>query len=628
MRTYPLIRRRLSNEHVMTVLFAVILLYLLPQWLQNPKEMLSFTAVLVLSLILDAVAGFIRYKQLVCSVSAAVTAGILQVITPGIPLWGRLVGIAAAILLGKQIWGGTGKNTLNPAIVGYLLVTVIFGSTYAPIDINPVIIILPAVVFSLPFILVRPFASVGFISGMVLSMLTHTSSAWPLILTNSIFFGCLVLTDPVTITPKKLTGLIGGFISGFLPLILGDPAITIALCILLLNLISYLIDDLSHHPVKRLFYIPPVLKSVIQEVDYSIPSLDLTGRKPDQLDKITAERGESTEKIDEIISGTGELTPDIVLKRLAANNVYGNGGAAFPTAEKIKAVIESNTKRKYLIINGVECDPGLIHDKWLLRNLAEEIYRGIKVVSQCADFAEVILAVKNTEGLAFPEEVKLRRVKNFYPAGFEKTLIEHVVGIKLDEESIPSVCGILVLNVQTLISVYEAVCLNKPAIDKYITVSDLKAGVGRTVKVRIGENIWKTAGAVYPGQKPVFTGGGVMQAHMTDDLEIIKKDTNFIAVSNLPRYKESPLCSNCSACVSNCPKGLQVHRIAELVDAEKYDEAARFRPDQCIRCGICSYVCLAGKNLSARVGEAKDKVNSLRSRNPVETELHLTKEVN
>ena len=44
----------------------------------------------------------------------------------------------------------------------------------------------------------------------------------------------------------------------------------------------------------------------------------------------------------------------------------------------------------------------------------------------------------------------------------------------------------------------------------------------------------------YQGQ--VFVGGGMMQCHSADEEEVIGKDVNFIALGDLPYYKESPLC--------------------------------------------------------------------------------------
>jgi electron transport complex protein RnfC len=606
MRAYPLVRRKWSNEHIMAALFIVVLLYLVPRWIVYPSEVPAFLAALATALVIDSAAGFIKYKRLVCSVSAAVTAGVLQVITPGIPLWGRLIGVAAAIVFGKVLWGGTGKNTLNPAIVGYLAIYILFSVGYAPI--TPSVLLIPALVLSLPFLLVRPYASVGLIAGMALSMLTMVPNADLMaVLVNCLFFGCIIITDPVTTTRMKIPGLIGAFAVGFIPLLIKNPALNLVLLILIFNLVSYLIDDFSYKPAKRTRYTGPTIKIAAMETDYTIPALDLTADKAVfENDAGTAASADSKYASDDF--KLESLTPEHILERIKENEVYGCGGSAFPTFDKINGVLSSGAGKKYLVINGVECDPGLVHDKWLLHNRTGDILRGIKAVSICINFSEVILAVKDASGLKFPDSITLHQVKDHYPAGYEKLLIESALGKKLPDGAIPSKEGILVLNVQTLIMLYEAVFLEKKATKKYITVSDMKAGKAVTVKAGIGDNILKVLGTVYPGKQPVFTGGGAMLAHMADETSEIGKETNFIAVSDMPRYKESPFCSGCGNCEASCPQGLRISRISELVDEGKLEETIRFNPEKCIKCGICSYVCPGGRNLSARVIEAKDAV--------------------
>ena len=46
------------------------------------------------------------------------------VLPPGIPLWIVAVGMALGVLLGKEVFGGTGHNILNPALVGRAIIAV------------------------------------------------------------------------------------------------------------------------------------------------------------------------------------------------------------------------------------------------------------------------------------------------------------------------------------------------------------------------------------------------------------------------------------------------------------------------------------------------------------------------
>ena len=49
-----------------------------------------------------------------------------MILPPTIPFWMAAVGIAVGIILGKEVFGGTGKNIFNPAIVGRTFLSVTF----------------------------------------------------------------------------------------------------------------------------------------------------------------------------------------------------------------------------------------------------------------------------------------------------------------------------------------------------------------------------------------------------------------------------------------------------------------------------------------------------------------------
>lgn len=112
-------RRNVSN-----IMWAVILA-LLPATGCSIYFFRWRAVVLILTCILtcvitEAVCLKLRRKRLSVSDSSAVLTGLLlaMVLPPGLPVWAAVIGAVAAIVLGKQIFGGLGCNIFNPALVG------------------------------------------------------------------------------------------------------------------------------------------------------------------------------------------------------------------------------------------------------------------------------------------------------------------------------------------------------------------------------------------------------------------------------------------------------------------------------------------------------------------------------
>lgn len=585
MVSFPLIRVRWSNEHLMTGVFIVLLFYLLPQWVENPLTILGFLLVLLISLVVDLIANLIRYKRPICGVSAAVTAAMLEVLTTGIPLWGKILGILVALIGGKHLWGGSGKNVTNPAITGVLFLSFFFPLNFPPLQAS--VLLIPAFLLSIPFTKFRPYAASGLIIGMLSSLLLKQGLTLANLNAYGVFFwASLVMTDPVTITPHPLSGLLISFLVGFVPVYYFDSTMAILIAILIANLFSLLINrliaepaikaDLSFQKQQRMF-----ASNVKQIV------LDLTGEEVEQL------------------AQEGNFSQDEILQQIKDNNVFGFGGAAFPTYNKLKTVMDSLAEKKHLIVNGVECDPGLIHDKWLLAKKATEIYQGIQLLNTCIDFDSITIAAQELDNLEYPPDIKLFKVANFYPWGAEKILIKEIFNKEISHQTITAKTGILVLNVQTVFAIYQAVYLNQRADSKYLTVANLPAKTAKIVRAKLGTKIFQIVQQIYPSFEVVFSGGGLMQAQMATEEAIIDPTVNFLAIGDIPRYKESVICSHCGFCEIYCPARLRVSKIAQLVDAGKLSQVEKMSAERCLECGSCSFICLAGRNLSARLKKAK-----------------------
>ncbi len=286
-----------------------------------------------------------------------------------------------------------------------------------------------------------------------------------------------------------------------------------------------------------------------------------------------------------------------ILERIENCELTGLSGNGFSTAKKIKAAIEAKVKDKYLIVNAVECDPGLLHDKWLMEKHLSQIEEGISVLSEMLPFKRIVLASKEA-CTVHNNRIEHTLVPNKYPMGQEKILIEKVLGIKLDAGQIPSEQGILVLNVQTVLAINEIAQGIYKKGSRYITVADFTSGEAIVAKINgnstPSEILKKTLG-VKEG-KNIFAGGGIMFGHKVQKDEKVSAKTNFVAYGQDIAFSEDSKCKKCGACAKKCPMGVKVHEIVSALEKDKNADISMYQPELCINCGTCTYHCRAGKN--------------------------------
>jgi Na+-translocating ferredoxin:NAD+ oxidoreductase RnfC subunit len=384
---------------------------------------------------------------------------------------------------------------------------------------------------------------------------------------------------------------VSGFFLGFLPLLFPEKLLFLTAAILAFNLISFIIHRIPGFPDLQL----PFKLNIKPPVPWNANQCEIIDLTRDCIE-------EKPESVKPSNSST-------VLSLIRENEVFGCGGGGFSTCVKIETVLKSDASEKFLIINGVECDPGLIHDKILLHKFPGKIFKGITLISEIIPFRKIILAVKrDLSNINTPQNIQVFQVQTYYPAGSERELIHQILGRMLPTGAIPAKQGILVLNVQTVISIAAAVIENRLANTRVITVANLKTKQTRAVRVNLGDRVSDVIQKVYSGGYPVFYGGGIMLSRQANEDSTIDKNTTFIAVSDFVHYKESPQCSHCGACVHYCPEKLNIKRIIDLIDNGKPVSLNRFHPERCISCGICSYICPAGRNLMKRIRAAADTV--------------------
>ena len=64
--------------------------------------------------------------------------------------------------------------------------------------------------------------------------------------------------------------------------------------------------------------------------------------------------------------------------------------------------------------------------------------------------------------------IKIKKVPNVYPMGWEKSLVESACGVTY--KKLPSEKGIIVQNISTIYAIYEALKYNKPLVERVVTL--------------------------------------------------------------------------------------------------------------------------------------------------------------
>ena len=95
-----------------------------------------------------------------------------------------------------------------------------------------------------------------------------------------------------------------------------------------------------------------------------------------------------------------KMTPDEVIEEITESGIRGRGGAGFPTGQKWKLVAASDSKKKYLICNGDEGDPGAFMDRMLLESYPYRIIEGMIAAGYAVGASEGILYIRAEYPLA------------------------------------------------------------------------------------------------------------------------------------------------------------------------------------------------------------------------------------
>ena len=310
------------------------------------------------------------------------------------------------------------------------------------------------------------------------------------------------------------------------------------------------------------------------------------------------------------------LTREQLVEKMKQAGLVGLGGAGFPTYRKYCTKCPIDT----VIINAVECEPYLTCDCQFIDQHAEKMLKGLKYFMKAAGAANGFIAYKeyNKNIKAALEQmldkyptIKLRPIKDIYPSGWEKYIVEQVT--KKTYNKLPSEIGVIVNNSATAMVFADAVEHNIPLVARVITISGEGIISPRNFYVPIGtkvQELVEMCGGYQDGLDPKnawYIAGGPMtgKAILIDEL-VVSDTLNAVVVIPTPPETIHPECLGCGRCADVCPVYLTPTEIKRAFDRKDQKAIGELFADKCMACGLCSYVCPSHIEIADYVARAKD----------------------
>ena len=329
------------------------------------------------------------------------------------------------------------------------------------------------------------------------------------------------------------------------------------------------------------------------------------------------------EKID--ISDICKLPKEKILEKIKEAGIVGEGGAQFPTYVKYSI---GEKKIRTLILNGAECESYLTSDYTVMKEYAEEMFNGIKIVDRLLDPEEIVIGIenenRNLEDVLLPiikrdklEKIRIQILPTAYPQGSELQLIKSVTGKELRKGSIPVDSGVIVSNVGTIKSVYYAVSEGIPVTERVVTISGEKLNKIGNYLLKIGTPLKHITDKLSPANDSKIVFGGPMMGTEVEFIDrnktvpVIKGTSGILFLSREIDSIQRENCISCGACVDVCPMGLLPLYFEKYYSDGKIKKLLRLNIESCIECGACEYACPSRVPLISSIKNGKAEIRQL-----------------
>ncbi|MCD6396297.1 MAG: 4Fe-4S dicluster domain-containing protein [Spirochaetaceae bacterium] len=287
---------------------------------------------------------------------------------------------------------------------------------------------------------------------------------------------------------------------------------------------------------------------------------------------------------------------------------------------------------------------------------AEHFTEGLSILAKVMNKAKIHVAISNNTSTWFPVidsaindglSVAFHKVKARYPQNHDSVLIKTVLGLDLPSGYTGVNKGVLILGIQDVCQIYEAVVMGKPLIERVVALGGpvfserphLKLKIGTLVTDAVKGKIKNSNNRLRFIKNSLLTGQTITADFpLEKDTEVLialeekegqelmffarpgfRKESisNTYAAKVLPLLKdlttnlqgEHRACLSCGYCQDVCPIEILPDILFPYAERDRLDETAiQYGIFKCIDCNLCTYVCPSKIPIASYLKEGKKKL--------------------
>ncbi len=254
----------------------------------------------------------------------------------------------------------------------------------------------------------------------------------------------------------------------------------------------------------------------------------------------------------------------------------------------IASILESK-KINHLIIKGLDDEPYIVNNSYVLNSYHREILELADLLTTQFNIVNTLIVIKSNDttniekylaNIGTYPNIHLKLIEDYYLLGNDYFLLENLALSERDT---------LVIDAKTFLEIYYALFYNKYFHETFITISGKSIEKAYVIKAKNGSLLSDilTKFIKYKDEKHIFILNGLMTGTKCDpEKTIITKNTKGVIVipdEEIPSTK----CISCGLCYKVCPVKVNPKKV---MDSHKIS-------NNCLDCGLCSYICPSYINL-------------------------------